>query len=334
MHGIKRTRLTPQAAEAKRAKELEKIEAYVRLQQDVLALKKARDYSAEALGRTTQLLDQNPEFYTVWNYRRHIILRGLFPSSTVEERVKILSGDLKLTMAYLQVHPKVYWIWNHRKWCLENVPLGPGETEGWRNDFWKMELMVDEKMLDSDARNFHAWSYRRYILASLPSSFTPERTPQDELRYTKKKIESNFSNFSAWHCRTKVLGQLWESLSDEQVTKEKDEEFELVQQALWTDPGDQSGWLYHRWLMGTEPSESLLRRELKSINELHDTEPDMRWCMNALARYSLLLVSLPSISEAERDTLTASANKIYERLIEIDPDRKGRYEDKKIQAVE
>lgn len=28
-------------------------------------------------------------------------------------------------------------------------------------------------------------------------------------------------------------------------------EFELVTQALWTDPGDQSGWLYHRWLVGT-----------------------------------------------------------------------------------
>jgi hypothetical protein len=26
-------------------------------------------------------------------------------------------------------------------------------------------------------------------------------------------------------------------------------EFELVTQALWTDPADQSGWLYHRWLI-------------------------------------------------------------------------------------
>lgn len=70
----------------------------------------------------------------------------------------LLTTDLRLTTAYLMAHPKVYWIWNHRKWCLENVPLGPGaegeaDREGWRNQFWKMELGLVEKMLDADARN-------------------------------------------------------------------------------------------------------------------------------------------------------------------------------------
>jgi hypothetical protein len=83
-----------------------------------------------------------------------------------QEIVALLTTDLRLTTAYLHVHPKVYWIWSHRKWCLENVPLGTGGEsstgqilegkggrEGWRNEFWKMELMLIEKMLDSDARN-------------------------------------------------------------------------------------------------------------------------------------------------------------------------------------
>jgi geranylgeranyl transferase type-2 subunit alpha len=95
--------------------------------------------------------------------------------------VGLLKNELKLTMAYLQIHPKVYWIWNHRKWCLEHVPLGPAAspnpqasaedvehdkseedvkrekleemTEGWRIGFWKGELAVIEALLDADPRN-------------------------------------------------------------------------------------------------------------------------------------------------------------------------------------
>lgn len=68
----------------------------------------------------------------------------------------------------------------------------------------------------------HAWSYRRYVIASLPASFEPARTPADELKYTTKKIESNFSNFSAWHYRTKLLPKAWASMSEDEVAAEKD----------------------------------------------------------------------------------------------------------------
>lgn len=120
--------------------------------------KRANVYTPEALAKTNALLDLNPEFYTVWNYRRHVLTRGLFPNSTPEEVVALLTTELRLTMAYLRVHPKVYWIWTHRMWCLENVPLGPGPeggegAEGWRNEFWKTEFMIVEKLLDSDPRN-------------------------------------------------------------------------------------------------------------------------------------------------------------------------------------
>jgi hypothetical protein len=79
--------------------------------------------------------------------------------STDEEIVGLLEADLRLTMAYLRSHPKVYWIWTHRKWCLENVPRGPGDSEGWRNEFWKKEIGLVEKLLDADARNceFRHW---------------------------------------------------------------------------------------------------------------------------------------------------------------------------------
>jgi geranylgeranyl transferase type-2 subunit alpha len=63
-----------------------------------------------------------------------------------------------MTMATLKIHPKVYWIWNHRRWCLEHVPSGPGtaddgDPEGWRKAYWDKEIFVVEKMLEADSRN-------------------------------------------------------------------------------------------------------------------------------------------------------------------------------------
>lgn len=58
-----------------------------------------------------------------------------------------------MTVSYLQVHPKVYWIWTHRKWCLEQMPSGIEGTVDWKQQTWKAELGLVEKMLERDARN-------------------------------------------------------------------------------------------------------------------------------------------------------------------------------------
>ena len=95
-----------------------------------------------------------------------------------------------------------------------------------------------------------AWNYRRYVLASLPpppasSPSQSAHTPASELAYTQRKIEANFSNFSAWHQRSKVYEKTGE-LGDKDLL---DKEFNLVNQAMYTMPDDQSAWLYHRWLI-------------------------------------------------------------------------------------
>lgn len=48
------------------------------------AQKRDKLYTREALDQTTRLLDLNPEFYTIWNYRRYILLKGLFPQWCVK----------------------------------------------------------------------------------------------------------------------------------------------------------------------------------------------------------------------------------------------------------
>jgi len=91
------------------------------------------------------------------------------------------------------------------------------------------------------------------------------RDEKSELAYTIRKIEGNMSNFSAWHQRSKVISSLLDTgqLSKDAFlergelvneTLERSEmkrpEFELARNAMYTDPNDQSVWMYHRWLVG------------------------------------------------------------------------------------
>ncbi|KAG9318253.1 rab-protein geranylgeranyltransferase [Chiua virens] len=265
MHNVRR--VPKEEIQAKRDREKSLIVEYLTLSDSVLARKKAHDWSRDAFDQTQHLLERNPEFYTIWNYRRNILLNGIFPQSTPEEVNKLLADELVMTMAALREHPKVYWIWNHRGWCLENIPDGP-EVDGapslqWRRTTWKKELAVVEKMLDADARNFHAWNYRRYCLASMPD----QRPLATELAYTTRKISASFSNFSAWHQRSKIYSALWNAGELDPV-KSREEEFDLVHNALFTDPDDQSAWIYHRWLIGSGENEDQLRHEIAIIEEL------------------------------------------------------------------
>jgi hypothetical protein len=68
---------------------------------------------------------------------------------------ELLNDDLAMTTKALKVHPKVYWIWNHRRWCLEHIPENPdsADTQAWRRSTWERELFIVEKMLEADARN-------------------------------------------------------------------------------------------------------------------------------------------------------------------------------------
>ncbi|THH33000.1 hypothetical protein EUX98_g1191 [Antrodiella citrinella] len=280
MHGVKRVQYSKEVLEARKQRDQARLKDYLALYEQVFQKRKNKDFSQDAFDSTTNILRMNPELYTIWNYRRNVMTNGIFPASDPSKVNDILSDDLSLTFALLKEHPKVYWIWSHRMWCLEHVPDGPTDDQlkGWKTTNWKKELFVVEKMLDADARNFMAWNYRRYILGNMD----PPPPPSAELTYTTKKIEANFSNFSAWHQRSRVLMSLWkEGKLDEKTSKQT--EFELVQNAMYTDPDDQSVWIYHAWLIDAGEDTALLRREITSIQELLDEQPDSKCTVYGVA---------------------------------------------------
>ncbi|KAH6596239.1 hypothetical protein BASA50_005280 [Batrachochytrium salamandrivorans] len=236
-HGQKKVAMTADAQAQRAIREHGKILAYQELCQLVTDLRSRNELTDASLQATTSLLTQNPEFYTIWNFRREI-LSHMHKDMLHSEHDKIQQScetELKLADELLQGAPKSYWVWNHRRWVLEHMP----------NPTWDRELKLLGYMLDLDPRNFHGWDYRRYVVAAIKT-----RLPKEEFAYTLDKIGQNFSNYSAWHYRSKLLPNIFPDPDSRNDAISKD--LELVRNAIFTEPMDQSAWLYQRWLLGKE----------------------------------------------------------------------------------
>ncbi|CAH1726430.1 geranylgeranyl transferase type-2 subunit alpha [Aphis gossypii] len=233
MHNRLKVRTTEaQKAAADREKE-KKLQLYRNTINDVFERRSRKEYDVLALKSSEGLLRSNPDIVTIWNYRKEILLK-LKPSE------EIINDELYLTEKCLQVNPKSYSAWYHRNWLLDNVDPSPD---------WKKELQLCTKYLKLDERNFHCWDYRQIVASKCQEPI------ENELKFTMEMIESNFSNYSAWHYRSKLFSAAGK---DEECTKIS--ELSLVESAAFTDPSDQSAWIYQRWLIGKlEPSKIIYK---------------------------------------------------------------------------
>ena len=291
----------PAKVEARRRKTA----LYRQLSAECLARRAARRYDAESLGLVAQLLALNPELYTLWNFRKEALLAaGAFEPDAAEgggggEAARAAAQkELALVEAALRKNPKSYCTWQHRKWVVE----------GWTAlaDLPR-ELGLCDALLRADARNFHCWSYRRRVAALGAAQFPPD----GELAFTAAKINENFSNYSAWHQRSALLPRVYPPATTLAALEAGGEggaggavpdwaleaEYELVRQAFFTEPADQSAWLYHRLLLGNSIANAgpglgaLLAREAAACEELLELESSegegaagTKWPLLTLAR--------------------------------------------------
>lgn len=239
MHGRIKTRTTAEQERIKKQERERKVEEYKKNMKSLIEMRKSGCYEQNGIEVTSNMLLRNPDIITVWNYRRETLLHMKEHLEEDEFRKK-MEIDLSLTEQCLRINPKSYGSWHHRMWVLCNMP----------DPKWDIELKLCKSYLELDERNFHCWDYRRFVAlkAKVPDI--------SEYEYTLEKIKVNFSNYSAWHLRSKLLTKIFPDEGNNLPIKEEKhkEELELVENAAFTDPNDQSAWFYQRWLLGlTEP---------------------------------------------------------------------------------
>lgn len=247
MHGRLKVKTSAQEQEEKRKEREKKLKIYRAGFDTVLKKRKNGEYDEEVLQITEQLLCANPDVYTFWNVRREYIELS-HETKSADEYNKILEGELRVTESALRPNPKSYGAWHHRMWVLESMKDPP----------LARELLLCSKLLKADPRNFHCWDYRRWLSLSLGSG----KKNETELDFSFEKLSENFSNYSAWHYRTLLLPLLHPDRNSPCAitAKQYQKELEIVQNAVFTDPADQSAWFYLRWLLGNiNTSEPQLR---------------------------------------------------------------------------
>ncbi|EGC34857.1 hypothetical protein DICPUDRAFT_34340, partial [Dictyostelium purpureum] len=272
-HGVLKVRTSEEKARALKLKELEKIDSYNKL---VKSFEEKREkengqYDDQSLAVSKLVLVENPEYYTIWNYRRNVM--NQFKEKGTSDIQQVYQNELKFIEECIQRYTKSYWIWYHRKWVT--VRLDDCD--------WDRELKLCSKLLNLDLRNFHCWSYRRFVLEN-------SKIPlEDEFKYTTSKIEQNFSNYSAWHQRSSILPKIYPE--PEKLLEKVLEEFELVRSAVFTEPKDSSSWIYHKWLVATLKSIpnsnyiDVLKNELEQINELIEMEPNCKCNIKKILKF-------------------------------------------------
>ncbi|CCE65877.1 hypothetical protein TPHA_0N00960 [Tetrapisispora phaffii CBS 4417] len=319
MHGVKRRQWNQELLEQKKLNDAKNINNYRRLTSTILGLKEKKEYSLDNLQKSKELLKINPEFNAVWNFRRDSII-----ALKEQLEAKFWEEELDFVMAELKIYPKVYWIWGHRVWVLNNYPGSPVSI-------WKRELLIVSKLLELDARNYHGWHYRRIVISSIENR-TGESMDKEEFEYSSNKINNNISNFSAWHQRANMIPAMFANNEIEDKKKFIDDELKYITNAMYTDAEDQSVWIYIKWFLNSDIVSNTYTTEeyVKMIDDVKQNiliinQDDLDFSGKENAWCLKMLIVIEEISKRFGSQEECRTQEYVKKLIEIDPLRKNRY---------
>ncbi|CAL5428186.1 unnamed protein product [Camellia sinensis] len=156
---------------------------------------------------------------------------------------------LAVNAKLLEANPEYLTAWNYQKFAVEHIlshsdidtEIDPDSIKS----IYSEELRVTKRALAKNYRSYGAWYHRKWLLSKGHSSVDQEL--QLLGMFLKKDTGISMHGITGDCNSVSFTGEKGSRI----FSKEKvlTEEYDLVHQALFTDPDDQSGWFYHLWLL-------------------------------------------------------------------------------------
>lgn len=337
----------------------------------------------DELSLTSSCLRRNPKAYGAWFHRKWSIRNWLTAAASSSEDKKdralalqsLLSSEQHLCAQFLELDERNFHCWNYRRFVVSAITVSTAirnvESEEdkravaeWLDGSWGLLTRC------SDA-SAHAWNDTSMMGPQLTRTSVAATTEKPVLEpeqiesllttewsFTQSKIQKNFSNCSAFHYRSKLLplmlpfriraNQDGEDSCNEATTKLElaREELDLVRDAIFTEPDDQTCWWYHRFVISwAEPPKAglcvtivresyleLLEEEAESLRELNDAEENRcKWGLLGLHTILEIISEVNDRDDDNTEVVVAEMNDCLLKLSILDPDRCARYESMKKQ---
>lgn len=242
-------------------------ETFVTIYSYFRAIRNKNEHSNRSLKLTGNCLQLNSANYTVWQFRRQCLFQ-LYPNDPI---LYVLS-ELDFARLLGGENPKNYQIWYHRRACLDRLIQ---TTEQQQQQYLDAELDYLGSVLAVDAKNYHAWSNRQWLVAKI----NKDSVWDNELKYGESLILDDIRNNSAWNHRWFVMhrgGKKDSPLDLETAKKEVDYAIHVIHRDVYNE----SSWQYYIGILkeqqthrtnnpntATVPS-LLLKRAQEQISEL------------------------------------------------------------------
>uniref|UniRef100_K3X844 Protein prenyltransferase alpha subunit repeat-containing protein 1 n=1 Tax=Globisporangium ultimum (strain ATCC 200006 / CBS 805.95 / DAOM BR144) TaxID=431595 RepID=K3X844_GLOUD len=203
----------------------------------------------QLLDSTRAILLINADFYTAWNTRKEFVRRGWLDAL----------DELRFCDLVFTLHPKSIDTWAYRRWLAARVVVSfqqpqDDDLSGLEafDAFYVQQIEVCERLAEQKARNYHAWSYRHWVVSQC--AHDDETRLTRELERMRIWCESHITDHSGWNHRQHVVKLMLHvskakhhSVND--VRRLVVAEYELLSKIMALYPTHEALWCHRRFVV-------------------------------------------------------------------------------------